>query len=117
MSISPDHLKQVLINLINNAADAMPCGGDLIIKSSIRGKGIEILVEDSGTGIEEESLREIFRPFFTTKGVKGTGLGLSITYGIIQNYNGEIHLQNKKEGGVMANIYLPCQERGTVENG
>lgn len=105
--ISPDHLKQVLINLINNAKDAMPSGGLIRVQTSGDVKGVRILVDDNGSGISEDAIGDVFTPFHTTKGVKGTGLGLSVSYGIVKGCGGEITLENKNEGGIMARVFLP----------
>lgn len=110
IKISSGHLKQVMINLINNALDAMPDGGRLTIKTFDRADGASIYIEDSGSGIREEDLKEIFTPFFTTKGVKGTGLGLAISYGIIKGYGGDINLRSKEEKGVVASVFLPYKK-------
>ncbi len=107
LAVSAGHIRQVLLNLINNAKDAMSEGGILNIKTEKRGKGVLLTLEDSGSGIDESALPEIFTPFYTTKGVKGTGLGLSISYGIVKSYGGEIGLENRKEGGTRATVYFP----------
>jgi PAS domain S-box-containing protein len=109
--ISAGHLKQVLINLINNSFDAMPGGGKLFLKTYDRKDGIAIELEDNGIGIREEDIKELFTPFYTTKGVKGTGLGLAISYGIVKGYGGDISLKSK-EKGVLARIFLPYKDRG-----
>ena len=108
---SPGHVKQVFINLINNAQDALPEGGFLQVKTyDLEESGVVIEVVDSGVGLDEDSVNEVFSPFYTTKGVKGTGLGLSISYGIVKGYNGKISLENRKEGGVRAKVFLPYRK-------
>ena len=107
IKISSGHLKQVMINLINNSHDAMPEGGELAIRTYDRKDGAVITVEDSGSGIREEDMKELFTPFYTTKGVKGTGLGLAISYGIVKGYGGDINLRAKEEKGVVASVFLP----------
>lgn len=107
IKVSPGHLKQVMINLINNSQDAMPDGGDLVIKTAAKNGNIVVDVDDTGIGIKQDNIKELFNPFYTTKGVKGTGLGLSVSYGIIKGYGGDIVLNSKKSGGVKASIYLP----------
>ena len=69
----------------------MPEGGVLSIRTFDEKDGLAIDVEDSGSGIREEDMKELFTPFYTTKWVKGTGLGLSISYGIVKGYGGEIN--------------------------
>ncbi|WP_243545340.1 ATP-binding protein [Pseudodesulfovibrio tunisiensis] len=90
----PEKLKQVWINLLNNARDAMPeDGGTIVVRTELdtpNGK-VSIMVADSGSGIAEDTLRKIFDPFFSTKPVGvGTGLGLSVSFGIIEDHGGEI---------------------------
>jgi CheY-like chemotaxis protein len=118
-----NQLEQVFINLIGNSRDAMPKGGELVLKTEavlidddfIRthafgkpGKYAEISVSDSGTGMDEATREKIFEPFFTTKDVdKGTGLGLSIIYGIIKQHKGYIDVQTSPGEGTIFKIYLP----------
>jgi len=94
----PEKLKQVWINLLANAKDAMPEGGGVIVVSTRLNtpQGIVTLkVADSGTGIDEVSRKKIFDPFFTTKSVgKGTGLGLSVSFGIVKDHMGEIRVDS-----------------------
>lgn len=115
VGISSDHLKQVLINLMNNSMDAMPAGGELMIRTMDGHNGVEVIVEDSGTGINEDLIGKVFTPFHTTKGVKGTGLGLSVSYGLIKGCSGEISLNNKKNGGVRATLFLPYARGGAID--
>jgi len=105
--LSPDHLKQVIINLLNNAEDSMEDGGEILIKTINDSGGACIMVEDEGSGVAEEKIEYVFSPFFTTKGVKGTGLGLSVSYGIVKSYGGEIVLINRDDGGVTARVFFP----------
>lgn len=107
IKIASGHLKQVMINLINNSLDAMPDGGELAIRTFNKKDGAIIDVEDSGSGIREEDMKELFTPFYTTKGLKGMGLGLSISYGIVKGYGGDINFRSKEEKGVIASVYLP----------
>ncbi len=104
-------LRQVLINLISNARQAMKYGGVLTIRayrSTLRGdEAVAVEVEDTGGGIPADVLRNIFNPFFTTKG-KGTGLGLSISHRIVEHHHGEIEVQNR-ENGVVFTLRLPIR--------
>jgi two-component system NtrC family sensor kinase len=87
------HMVQALLNLILNGVQAMPGGGVLTIYASRKGRDgqVEMVVQDSGPGIQPKVLPRIFDPFYTTKDVgRGTGLGLSITYGIIERHHGHI---------------------------
>jgi PAS domain S-box-containing protein len=119
-------IEQVLMNLITNARDAMPEGGELIIQTSVadmdeeyirvHGYGKEgiyalISVTDTGIGMDEITKGKIFDPFFTTKEVgKGTGLGLAIVYGIIKQHNGYINVYSEPKRGTTFRIYLPLTE-------
>ncbi|MEW6096768.1 MAG: ATP-binding protein, partial [bacterium] len=116
ISVDFDLLKQVVVNLVKNAAEAMGEGGKLWIRSThISGSGglqigekdfVQITFEDSGPGIPEEDLPRIFDPFFTTKG-KGTGLGLAICQRIIEAHKGEIEVKSKVGIGTTFTIRLP----------
>ena len=90
-----NQLKQVFLNIINNAADAITPPGRIIISTSIAANSINIEIADTGKGISQENVDKIFLPFFTTKEVgKGTGLGLSVSYGIIKNLGGKIEVKS-----------------------
>jgi signal transduction histidine kinase len=107
VSVSTDQIRQVFLNLIKNAEDAMADGGKLKIRTRYRKGRVEIDVADDGCGIPPENIKNIFEPFFTTKGVKGTGLGLTVSYGIIKNYNGEITVDSEPGRGTTFTIQLP----------
>jgi len=116
--ISPSELQQVILNLLNNAIDAMEkTGGTIKIEtkiSKIEKNHLAILIEDNGPGIPKDNLDRIFDPFFTTKAVgKGTGLGLSICYGIIQKMGGKIDVHSQVGMGTKFRIWLPFQENLT----
>ncbi len=114
---SPEHLKQVFLNIILNALESMPEGGELAIKtySQIEHTGepeIKLKFTDTGCGIPEERMNKIFDPFFTTKkGGKGTGLGLSVSYGVIQRHNGRIEVKSEVGKGTTFIISLPVHEK------
>jgi signal transduction histidine kinase len=94
----PLQLRQVFHNLMNNAADAMPGGGTLTLrtKRGPRSGLINAEVQDTGEGISGENMKKLFTPFFTTKPMgKGTGLGLAIIYGIVKMHRGEIGVQSQ----------------------
>jgi len=103
----PNQLKQVFVNLINNAIHAMPEGGRLEIKTSRIDEEISIIFKDTGTGIPADILPRIFEPFFTTKREKGTGLGLSISYRIIEDHGGRIDVESEEGKGTTFIIRLP----------
>lgn len=111
----PEKLKQIWINLLNNAKDAMPeSGGVIVVVTKLRTPlGIVTLeVADSGTGIDEVSLKKIFDPFYTTKAVdKGTGLGLSVSFGIVKDHMGDI----RADSPLPADFDLPPLPEGAVK--
>ena len=112
---SKNQLRQVFLNLISNARDAMPEGGTLTINTKSNRDHIYVEVIDTGVGIREEHLNKIFDAFFTTKeGVKGVGLGLSVCYGFIKEHGGDIKVSSKRGEGTAFTIILPkhLQEEG-----
>ncbi|UCE35513.1 MAG: response regulator [Deltaproteobacteria bacterium] len=124
-------LRQTLLNLYVNAADAMPRGGDLFLKSlnvtdlDMKGKPytpkpgnyVLLTISDTGTGMDNKTIERIFDPFFTTKGMsKGTGLGLASVYGIVKAHGGYIDVDSQKGHGTTFSIYLPASDiEGTKE--
>ncbi|HUT97899.1 MAG TPA: PAS domain S-box protein [bacterium] len=108
--VSPDQLRQVLLNLVTNAQDAMPSGGTLRVHTRLSDRRVVISFSDSGLGIPPENLPYIFDPFFTTKGKKGTGLGLSVSYGIVQSFDGMMEAQSAPGEGTTFTISLPARE-------
>jgi len=111
--LDPEQMTQVITNLVKNAVDAMPSGGEIRIKLEDLPEEIMITVSDTGTGIKEEFRSKIFEPFFTTKGIgQGTGLGLATAYGIVKMHKGQITLQSnddpaKGPTGTSFRIVLP----------
>jgi signal transduction histidine kinase len=106
LQADPNQLKQVLLNLILNAIDAMPNGGKLTIQTTKDNNYYTISISDTGCGIDPKDLPHIFDPFFTKK-EKGTGLGLSITQGIIERHHGKIMTKSKPGQGTEFIIQLP----------
>jgi len=105
-------IEQVLINLIQNAIQAMPKGGTLRINLSHAPGALAVAVEDTGIGISPGNLARIFDPFFTTKKEgEGTGLGLSVSYGIISRHGGKIGVESKVGKGTTFTILMPVGER------
>ncbi|MCK4418876.1 GAF domain-containing protein [Candidatus Aerophobetes bacterium] len=103
-----DEMKQVFLNLILNATQAMPKGGELRIITSTHNNKVRIKVSDTGMGIFKENLDKIFNPFFTTKEPgEGTGLGLAFVHTIIERYGGNIRVESEKEKGTTFTIELP----------
>ncbi|MBI1851877.1 MAG: HAMP domain-containing protein [Planctomycetes bacterium] len=100
--------KQIFINLVTNAAQAMPDGGRLTIRGRAVGDQIELEIEDTGVGIKERDLPRIFNPFFTTKAAgKGTGLGLSIVHSTLRKYDGDIRVRSIEGHGTTFCVRLP----------
>ncbi len=108
MNASKDQLRQVFLNIVSNARDAMPTGGTLTVTTSGDGENVVIEITDTGTGIKEEHLDKIFDSFFTTKDeVKGVGLGLSVCYGFIKDHGGDIVVKSQEDTGTTFAITLP----------
>ena len=108
--VDSNQIQQVLLNLIANAADAMPDGGRLHISTRLLSDqtSVEIQVTDNGCSIEENVLNRIFDPFFTTKEQgKGTGLGLAICQRIVEEHEGEIKIQSQPDQGTTVLVSLP----------
>lgn len=110
--VDVNQMKQVLLNLIHNALQAMPNGGDLTIATESTSRGgrdwIRVSVQDTGVGIPKPDQTRIFEPFYTTKGDQGgTGLGLSVTYGIITDHGGQIDVESQPGAGSRFSVWLP----------
>ena len=105
-----DQLKQVLLNLFSNAADACEGGGVITITTEKIEENIAIHIEDNGIGISSTNITHIFEPFFTTKPeLKGTGLGLSVSYGIIKKHGGHIDVKSESGKGSIFSVFLPIE--------
>jgi len=104
----PRALQQVLLNILTNASDAMNGKKDpkVMISVSWTGGMIRIRVEDNGCGIPEKKLKDLFRPFYTTK-THGTGLGLVIVKKMLTKMNGTIEITSRKDGGTRVDIFIP----------
>ncbi len=104
-------MTQVLVNIVVNAIQAMPDGGKLTIRTNASDRFISLTVEDTGVGMSEKVLKQIFLPFFTTKDVgQGTGLGLPVVQGIITSHSGSINVDSKVGQGTKFEIQLPIAE-------
>jgi signal transduction histidine kinase/CheY-like chemotaxis protein len=110
-------LREVLVNLVNNAIDAMPAGGGKIkFRTYLETPEMACLeVCDTGKGMDPEVRRHIFEPFYTTKGVRGTGLGLSVAYGIISRFGGRISVDSNPGTGTTFYIRLPVSKVNQTE--
>ena len=110
-------LREVFLNLLLNAVDAMPGGGTLTLgvralqsgddNGSHVSPGVECFVRDTGVGMSAEVRRRAFDPFFTTKGARGTGLGLSVVYGIVSRHGGRVRIDSRENVGTTVTIHLP----------
>jgi two-component system cell cycle sensor histidine kinase/response regulator CckA len=107
---SASELREVFVNLIVNAVDAMPNGGRLEISCERDGARLRLKFSDNGTGMPEDVRQKIFDPFFTTKGAQGTGLGLSVSYSIIERHEGSISVTSEIGTGTVFTIDLPATE-------
>ena len=99
-------LKQVFINLIKNAIEAMPEGGNITISVKEKQEKVQIIFKDEGIGIPEVDIQKIGDPFYTTK-ENGNGLGLMVSFKIIQNHNGTIHIDSEENNGTTCTVTLP----------
>ena len=124
VKVDSNQMEQVLLNLATNAADAMPEGGCLSLKTEnvhldenhcrrrpdvSPGPHVRLVVSDTGQGIDPQNLEHVFEPFFTTKEVgKGTGLGLFMTYGIVKNHGGYMTCRSEPGRGTTFELYLPA---------
>jgi PAS domain S-box-containing protein len=107
----PGEIEQILLNLAVNARDAMPAGGRLEIETTVEADDVVLRVEDSGVGMDEETLKHAFEPFFTTKPVGyGTGLGLTTVYAIVERSGGRISIETERGNGTTVSIWLPRVE-------
>ena len=105
----PDQIRQVFLNLLQNAEEAIPNGGGTItLTTEHDAHSVRIAIRDSGQGIVPDNVQSIFDPFFTTKpAVKGTGLGLSTSYGIVKIHQGDIEVKSQPGKGSVFTVVLP----------
>ncbi len=108
ISADPDLLYRALHNLVLNAIDAMPQGGELTIRTGAFGDRVEISVSDTGSGLTQEECGRLFTPYYTTK-QHGTGLGLAIVQSVVSDHGGKISVESTKEKGTTFRIELPCE--------
>lgn len=107
---SASELREVFVNLIVNAVDAMPTGGKLIVDCVPNDGRLRLQFADNGTGMPEDVRQKIFDPFFSTKGAQGTGLGLSVSHSIIERHEGAISVASELGKGTVFTIDLPASE-------
>ena len=114
VNASKNQLRQVFLNMVANARDAMPEGGSLSVITDGDTEKVYVKISDTGTGIREEHLDKIFDSFFTTKGeIKGVGLGLSVCYGFIEDHGGDIEVKSQMGEGTTFTISLPVHTTNT----
>jgi PAS domain S-box-containing protein len=112
----PSGLREVMVNLIHNALNAMPNGGKLMLSTQAAGTDqVEISIEDNGIGMSPEVAARVFDPFFTTRGVEGTGLGLAVSWTIVQRYGGFIELDTSPGQGARFMLRFPVATESNVE--
>lgn len=108
ISADPDMLHRALQNLVLNAIDAMPQGGELTIRTQTLDSRVELSVSDTGSGLTQEECGRLFTPYYTTK-QHGTGLGLAIVQSVVSDHGGKISVESTKEKGTTFRIELPCE--------
>ena len=102
----PDRLRQVLLNILMNAVQAMPDGGTIRVRLIDGDEYATVLIADQGGGFGEDTLKKAFDPFYTTR-TSGSGLGLAVCHKIVEGYGGMISIENSKEGGAVITLVLP----------
>lgn len=108
LTADPSQIRQVLVNLLVNAVQAMPQGGQLEVRTGSDTGHVFVVIADTGVGMSEEVRKQLFTPFFTTKGVgEGTGLGLAVVFGIVSSHGGTIHVDSEVGRGSRFEVRLP----------
>jgi PAS domain S-box-containing protein len=104
-------LRELLINLLLNATDAIPQSGEIVIQAEARAPRLFLRVRDTGIGMDEEQVSRCLEPFYSTKGERGSGLGLSMCYGIVKQHGGDLQIQSSPGQGTTVEVVLPvCRE-------
>lgn len=111
----PVELREVLVNMIYNAVDAMPSGGEIGLGAVETNGRVIITIADSGTGMSADVKTRLFNPFFTTKGKAGTGMGLAVSFGIVRRHNGSIEVDSELGRGTTFRISLPPATGATTQ--
>jgi signal transduction histidine kinase/ActR/RegA family two-component response regulator len=109
-------LREVVMNLILNAVDAMPRGGRLALTTRHVDTGVELQVSDTGEGMSEEVRRRIFDPFFTTRAPQRSGLGLSVVHGVVDRHRGSVRVRSEPGGGTTVTLWLPAAHGHVMES-
>jgi len=118
VACNPAEIREVVVNLVFNAADAMPNGGKITLCTRCEGSVVSIGIRDTGTGMSEAVRQRCMEPFFSTKGAKGTGLGLAMVFGIVKRHEGIVEIESEVGQGTVFWIRLSrdLQARGSVES-
>ena len=109
-------LREVLVNMIYNAIDAMPSGGEIRMSSQAANGRVVLTITDTGTGMTPEVKSRLFDPFFTTKGKGGTGMGMAVSFGIIRRHNGSIDVESEPGRGTTFRISLPVDKEAQANS-
>lgn len=104
-------IREVFTNILFNAVDAMPSGGELTIQTRTNREGVFVCFFDTGEGMSKETKKKVFVPFFTTKGSKGMGLGMSVAYEIIKSHNGQILIDSELGVGTAVTVQFPLSKK------
>src|SRR6201988_2882970 len=110
----PVELREVLVNMIYNAVDAMPSGGEVRLSTQESRDRVVLCITDTGTGMGPDVKQRLFDPFFTTKGKAGTGMGLAVSFGIIRRHEGTIDVESEPGRGTTFKISLPKVATPTI---
>jgi two-component system, cell cycle sensor histidine kinase and response regulator CckA len=128
--VDPTSVEQIMLNLVGNARDAMPAGGSLKIHVGERdldaeyvadhpwagpGRHVCVAVQDTGSGMDAHTKKNIFNPFFTTKGPAGTGLGMAMVYGLVRQQAGFVQVYSEVDKGTTINVYFPAIVEGAAK--
>jgi CheY-like chemotaxis protein len=114
---APAELRDVFVNLILNAVQAMPRGGRITFRSCyLKDRGVVVKVRDTGTGMTDRVRSRIFEPLFTTKGRRGTGMGLAVCYGTVQEHEGEMEVETNLGFGTTFTLTFPAAETASVSD-
>ena len=105
-----EELREVFLNLLTNALDAMPAGGRCVFHLAVEGRWVMVRVEDTGSGMSEETRRRAFEPFFTTKGPRGSGLGLALAWGVVTRHGGTVDIASTRGAGTTVTVRLPVSD-------
>jgi len=108
-----DEMVEVVVNLLKNAVEALPAGGEINISTHVDDNHVVLKVRDNGVGIDQSNLERIFEPFWSTKGVDGIGMGLASSYGIIRRHKGEILAKSAPGKGTVFTVRLPLEEKSS----